>query len=331
MSTTNTVPAYHSGPDFPDARFVTAGDVTFAVYESGPEHGRPVLLLHGWPELAYSWKLVMPELAAAGYRAIAIDMKGFGRSSRPDDVSRYSADVMTDDLARLIPALGHDTVILCGHDWGGALVWPMAYRHPDLVDGVIGICTPHVPRAPIAPLTIYRKRGTDRHYMVQFQDAGLPDRAFGGREDLFTQFIFSVTPPRSVWPKLLPQALFLPDRFENFSGNPAEKLIMGADDRAVFARAYAQTGHRTPTHVYRNIDRNWEITEGIDLTVHQPCLMLMAELDMMLPPELADAMDDLCPDLEKQLLPDTGHWAMWENPEAVNRHMLDWLSRRFPA
>lgn len=308
-----------------------AGDIRFAVYEAGPENGQPVLLLHGWPELAYSWKLIMPALAKAGYRAIAIDQKGFGQSDCPDEVAAYAMDRLTADFAALIPALGYDKVILCGHDWGGAMVWPMAYTYPDLVAGVIGICTPHRKRAPAPPVDIFVKQASDKHYIVEFQDADLPDQVFGGQEEKFFEFIFQKSLPRAVWRRVLPEALFMPTRFPVFEGTADDRLAVPREELGVFAAAYAKTGHRTPTHVYRNINRNWKLTEGADLTVRQPVLMLAAELDMMLPPESAEQMPDLCPDLELQLLENCGHWAMWEQPEMVNGFMLDWLSRRFPA
>ena len=315
--------------NFPEPRFVQAGDVRFAVYETGPKDGKPILLLHGWPELAYSWKLILPALAAAGYRAIAIDQKGFGNSDCPDEVRAYAMDVLTADFAALIDALGYEKMILCGHDWGGAMVWPMAYRYPTKVDGVISICTPHRQRAPAPPIEIFRQQAGDKHYIVEFQDEDLPDRVFGGGRELkFFEFVFQKSVPRNIWPKLLPQALFMPARFASFERTPEERLAVPRNELPVFAAQYTKTGAKTPTHIYRNINRNWELTEGVDLTVHQPVLMLTAELDMMLPPESASQMPDLCPDLEIKLLEDSGHWAMWEKSTAINTHITDWLGRR---
>ena len=317
--------------DFPTPRFLEARNVRFAVYEMGPEDGRPVLLLHGWPELAYSWKHVMKALASAGYRTIAPDMKGFGASDRPDDIAAYGMDVMTADLATLIEALGYDKVLICGHDWGGAHVWPMAYTYPEKIEGVIGICTPHRKRAPAPPITIFREKFSKRHYIVMFQDPALPDAVFGGKEKLFFEFMFRRTPPRREGVPIPANILDQTDLFQEFKGTKPDYLIMSAEDMAVFEKAYAASGHRTPTHIYRNIDHNWRLTEGVDITVHQPTLMIPAELDVALPPESCDQMPELCPDLELHLLKDCGHWAMWEKPEELNHLMLDWLARRFPA
>ena len=317
--------------DFPSPRFVEAGDVRFAVYEQGPADGRPVLLLHGWPELAFSWKHIMAALAEAGYRAIAPDMKGFGATSRPDEIRQYGMDVMTGDIAALIDALGYDRVVICGHDWGGAHVWPMAYTYPEKIEGVIGVCTPHRKRAPAAPITIFREKFSKRHYIVMFQDPDLPDNVFGGKEKLFFEFMFRRTPPKSENVPVPENILDQTDLFQAFKGTKPDYLVLTDEEMAVFIEAYEKSGHRTPTHVYRNVDHNWQLTEGVDLTVHQPVLMVAAELDVALPPEGCDQMPELCPDLEMQVIPDCGHWVMWEKPDDLNRIMLDWLHRRFPA
>ncbi len=317
--------------DFSNPRMVQAGDVAFAVYEAGPEEGRPVLLLHGWPELAYSWKKIMPALANAGYRAIAIDQKGFGQSSRPDDPSQYGMDVLTSDFALLARALGYHKILICGHDWGGAMIWPMAYRYADLVEGVIGICTPHRKRPPAAPIEIFRTKFSARHYVVMFQDAGLPDQIFGGQEEELFRFMFRFAPPPKIWPKLIPAIYDQTDRFKEFKGCRDDQLVISPADLQVFIDAYKNSGHRTPTHVYRNVDHNWRLTANTDLTVHQPVLMFPAERDIMLPPETAEQMEDLCPDLDMHLLQDCGHWAMWEKPDEINQVLIQWLEQRFPA
>ncbi len=317
--------------DFPDHRLVHAADIDFAVYEAGPESGRPILLLHGWPELAYSWKLIMPKLAEAGYRVIAIDQKGFGNSSKPADPSQYGMDKLTADFAALIEALGYEKILICGHDWGGAMVWPMAYTFPQKVEGVIGICTPHRKRAPVAPTDIFKTKFSTRHYIVMFQDLYLPDETFGGHEEKFFRFMFRQSLPRKFWPKIFPGVYDQTDRFLEFEDCADSNLIMSKPDLNVFIQAYKKSGHQTPTHVYRNVDHNWQLTRGIDLTIHQPVLMLSAELDVMLPPETCEHMEDLCPDLTIHTLEDCGHWAMWEKPDDILRHMVPWMEERFPT
>ncbi len=129
----------------PEPKFVKTNGINMAVYEQG--QGVPVVLCHGFPELAYSWRHQLPALAAAGYRAIAPDQRGYGRTDRPQEVEAYSIVELCNDLAGLLDAQGISKAVFCGHDWGGAVVWMMPLLHPDRVLGVIGVNTPLSPRA----------------------------------------------------------------------------------------------------------------------------------------------------------------------------------------
>ncbi|MGF1545574.1 MAG: alpha/beta fold hydrolase, partial [Parvularculaceae bacterium] len=147
-------------PSFPPARRVEIGDgVGLAAYEMGEARGArpPVVLLHGWPEIARAWRRQLPAIAAAGFRAIAIDLKGFGASDAPHDVAAYSAAAMADDFVGLLNALDIDRAIFCGHDWGGAVVWPMAQRRPARGARALSVSTP--PPAGRPPPPARRQRG----------------------------------------------------------------------------------------------------------------------------------------------------------------------------
>ena len=315
---------------FPPARRVETARGHRSVHEAGPQDGVPLLMLHGWPELARSWAPVFGPLAAAGYRCVMPDLAGFGASDAPNDARAYAMDALVADQAALLDALGIERAVIVGHDWGGAIAWPMGWREPDRCLGVASICTPHPARAPAPPLSIFARKGGADHYIVRFQDEDAPDAAFGGREDAFFRFLFRPGPPRERWGALLPEALWLTEQFERFDPAGARPPVMSDADLAVYADAYARTGHRTPTHVYRMIDENWRQTEGRDLTVRAPSLMITASRDMMLPPEASEGMEERVPDLTRARV-DSGHWAMWEAPGAVTDALLGWLRDRFPA
>jgi microsomal epoxide hydrolase/non-specific protein-tyrosine kinase len=315
---------------FPEPRILRAGAADLAVYEAGPKSGRPpVILVHGWPEIAYSWKNQLPALAEAGFRAVAFDLKGFGRSDAPKDKALYDIRHMTDDLAALLAALGEEKAIFCGHDWGGAIVWPMAQLHPDRVAGIIGVSTPHRAPPPVPPLQIIEKRLTSNHYFVQFQKEGLPESVFEGREEEFFRLMFRKPVPRALWPKLVPQAYDLIGRFRD--GPPADpgRVILKPDDLAVYVEAYKRSGFTGGVNLYRNVDRNYEIMKSVDPRIARPALFVGAELDLFLPPEGAEGMPRLIPDLEMHVIPDCGHWVMWEKPLELNALMISWLKRRF--
>lgn len=312
---------------FPAPRFVDAQGVRLAVYEQGA--GFPVVLVHGWPEIAYSWKNQLPAIADAGFRAVAPDLKGFGRSDAPNDKSQYGIGPVTDDLARMLDALGIEKAVFCGHDWGGLIVWPMAILHPDRVAGVIGVCTPHLAPRSAPPTQLLTERFGPNHYIVRFQKDGDAEACFTGREDAFFEFMFRGPVPRAVWPKLFPGVFDIITHFGAFKGADPAHAIMSSADRAVYADAYRRSGYTGGVNLYRNMDANWALMREKDQTIRKPCLFIGAELDMFLPIEIAEGMPKLIPDLETHVIKDCGHWVMWEKPAELNAHLTSWLQRRF--
>jgi microsomal epoxide hydrolase/non-specific protein-tyrosine kinase len=314
--------------NFPEARLVDTGGIRLAVHEAGT--GTPVLLVHGWPEIAYSWKNQIAPLAAAGYRAIAPDLKGFGGSDAPRDVAAYDIVGMTGDLARLLDAMSIERAIFCGHDWGGAIVWPMAQLHPGRVAGVIGVCTPHRAPPPAPPLSIIRKRFGDRHYFLTFQEPGVAEAAFQSDIGRFFQLMFRRPPTREEFAQHGARILDLVGRFRDGPPPSPEGVIIDRDDLAVYVEAFRLSGFHGGINLYRNIDRNYEIMKSHDPMIRKPSLWIGAANDAFLPPDGADGMETLVPDLEKAVIADCGHWVMWERPDALNRLLIDWLRRRFP-
>ncbi len=315
--------------DFPEADFIDAGDVRLAVHSAG--EGLPVVLVHGWPEIAYSWKNQIGALAAAGYRAIAPDLKGFGRSDAPKDKSLYDIRHMSDDLARLLDALGVDRAIFCGHDWGGAIVWPMAQLHPDRVLGAISVCTPHRLAPPIPPLSIIEKRFGPKHYFIQFQQADAPEALFETDVEKFFRLMFRRPPAAADIEKLGTRIFDLPGRFRDGPPPDPASVIINDGDIAVYVDAYRRSGFAGGINLYRNLHRNYEIMKNVDPVIPLPALMISAERDTFLPPSSADGMEAIVPDLEKALIADCGHWVMWEKPAELNRIIIDWLERRFKS
>jgi len=163
---------------FPRVNVIDAGEVRIATYERGDKDAPPVLLIHGWPEIAYSWKNQMQALVDAGYRAIAMDVRGFGYSDAPKDVSAYGIEKLVGDIEGVLGALGIREVVLCGHDWGGIIVWHAARMLENRVRGVISVCTPHMRRPPADPIEIFKNRHGDKHYFVAFQDEGIAEAIF---------------------------------------------------------------------------------------------------------------------------------------------------------
>lgn len=184
--------------EMPPLQFAKLNGIRMGYYDAGPMSDTPpVVLCHGWPEMAFSWRHQIKALAAAGIRVIAPDQRGYGATSRPDAVEDYSIEHLTGDLVALLDHLKIDKAIFVGHDWGGFIVWQMPLRHRDRVAGVVGVNTPHTDRAPVDPLQIYRKRFGETMYIVQFQDpAREPDRIFGENVDKAFDFFMRKPMPR---------------------------------------------------------------------------------------------------------------------------------------
>ncbi len=158
--------------DFPEPTMIKTNGIDMAVYEMGPKDGVPVVMCHGFPELAYSWRHQLPALAAAGYRAIAPDQRGYGRSARPDGIENYDMAHLTGDLVGMLDTLGIDKAIFAGHDWGGLVVWQMPLFHESRVAGIIGVNTPFLPRPPMDPIAADARGLWRGHVYRLFPEAG---------------------------------------------------------------------------------------------------------------------------------------------------------------
>ena len=343
----------------PPLRFAQVNGIRMGYYEAGPtSDAPPMVLCHGWPEMAFSWRHQIKALSEAGIRVIAPDQRGYGATDRPEKVEDYDLDHLTGDLVGLLDHLKIDKAIFVGHDWGGFVVWQMPLRHPSRVAGVVGVNTPHTDRAPVDPIAIYRKRFGDSMYIVQFQDpARQPDRIFGGKvAETFDFFMRKPMPRREDVPRKeeVPRKedvpgndqsagpptagvgaspklnLAFPQMVENYdaSRDPRRKILT-ADEMKVFVDTFTRTGFTGGINWYRNMTRNWERAATLDHTVRVPSLMIMAENDAVLPPSSANGMENIVPDLEKYLIHDSGHWTQQEQPEELSGKLIEWRRRKF--
>lgn len=314
----------------PEPRHVQANGLRMAVHECG--EGVPVVLCHGFPELAYSWRRQLPALAAAGFRAIAPDMRGYGGTDRPEPIEAYDVHHLTADLAGLLDALDIERAVFCGHDWGGIVVWSMARAHPQRVAGVIGVNTPDVPRPPADPIAIMRKRFGERMYMVVFQKPGVAEALFEPDVARTLRFFFRrhrIPPAVLDDPDMRPRILALVDAFQRPEADWAGEPLLSAEELETYRRAFETTGFAGGLNWYRNMTRNWETTAHWPQRIDVPCLMIAAEHDPVLRPAMARPMGDWIADLEQHVIRDCGHWTQTEQPEVLNRLLVDWLTRRF--
>jgi pimeloyl-ACP methyl ester carboxylesterase len=312
-------------------RVADGGDVRLSYYEAGPVEGPAVVLSHGFPELAYSWRHQILALAGAGYHVLAPDQRGYGESDRPKEIADYDIFHLTGDLAGLLDAAGVDRAVFVGHDWGGLVVWQMALLQPERVAGVIGVNTPYLPRAPIPPVQLFRAAAGENHYIVWFQTPGVADEVLAADPGaVFTGLMRRAGPPR-------PSDEVVPATSQSWVEAMASAATRGEPmltdtELDVYVSTFTRTGFTGGLNWYRNFDRNWELTPELEgATIGVPCLMVTAELDPVLSPALAQGMDTWIADLETHQIDGCGHWTQQERPAELNALVLDWLRRRFPA
>jgi pimeloyl-ACP methyl ester carboxylesterase len=314
----------------PEARRVDLGDVTLSLLEAGA--GPAVVMCHGFPETAYSWRHQLPALAEAGFRAIAPNQRGYADSTVLPNVQDYDLVHLTDDMARLLDALAIERAVFAGHDWGGFVTWAMPLRFPDRCLGVIGVNTPYVPFPGTDVLR--RAFGDDEKlYILWFQEPGVAEAALDRNPRLVFQQLMcrGVDPGESAG--LFGGALLGEDanpfrRLETLE--PIGPPLLAEEELEHYARAFQQSGFFGPVSWYRNIDRNNQLLPDLGLRkLALPCLQICAAWDFALPPAMAAGMPALCSDLEMHTIDACGHWTQQEQPEELNRLMIDWLTRRF--
>jgi pimeloyl-ACP methyl ester carboxylesterase len=331
--------------EMPPLQYAEVNGIRMGFYEAGPKSDKPpVVLCHGWPEIAFSWRHQIKALSEAGIRVIAPDQRGYGATDRPEPVEAYDIENLTADLVGLLDHLKIDKAIFVGHDWGGFIVWQMPLRHPSRVAGVIGVNTPHTPRTETDPIGLLRQRYGDHLYIAQFQHpAREPDKIFASRvEQTFDFFMRKPMPQRKpaaeasadppagglgASPKL---NMAFPQMVAGYDPavDPREKILT-PEEMKVFVDTFKASGFTGGINWYRNMTRNWERSAHIDHTVRVPSLMIMAEDDAVLPPSACDGMEKIIPDLEKYLVKNSGHWTQQEQPDEVSANILEWRRRRF--
>jgi pimeloyl-ACP methyl ester carboxylesterase len=298
-----------------------------AVHEAGT--GPAVVMCHGFPELAYSWRHQVAALAEGGFRAIAADQRGYGESDCPERVEDYDLEHLAADMAGLLDVLDIEKAFFAGHDWGGFVAWAMPVLYPERTLGVIGVNTPNF---PFPTTKFYRTLvdEDDKLYILWFQKPGVAEQFMDRNPRMIFEKIMRRAVPRE-------EALAQAAR-EGIDANPflhIEKLgtlgpeLLSPEELEVYVRAYGKTGFRGGINWYRNIDRNVERlpavgTQKLDL----PCLMVTAEWDPALPPETAAGMPEICSDLEMHMIEACGHWTQQEKPDELSHLMLDWLAKR---
>jgi len=311
-------------------RVVESNGIRMHVAEQG--RGPAVLLCHGFPESWYSWRHQLSALAAAGYRAIAPDMRGYGHTDRPAAIETYTMLHHVGDMVGLLDALGEQTAVIVGHDWGAPVAWNCALMRPDRFRAVAVLSVPYSPRGSIRPTAaLAQAAGEHFMYMLYFQEPGVAEAELG-RDVRATlrRVLYSASgdaPAAQGWRPIMPGAA----RFLDNLGDP-ERLPawLTEADLDFYTVEFQRTGFSGGLSWYRAMDLTWELTAPWHhAKVMQPALFVAGERDLVIAMHrrALDQLRETVPGLRRLvMLPGCGHWTQQERPAEVNAELLSFLA-----
>jgi pimeloyl-ACP methyl ester carboxylesterase len=311
-------------------RLVDTNGVQLRVVEAGDPNAPVVVLTHGFPELAYSWRHQIPVLAEAGYHVLAPDQRGYGGSSRPDAIDAYDIHQLTADIVGLLDDIGAQRAVWIGHDWGAPVAWHAPLLHPDRVSAVAGLSVPALPRAQLPPTQTFRKTfGENFFYMLYFQQPGVADAELGGDPGRTIRRMMSGLRTSGDQSAALRMVAPGPEGFIDRIPEPdALPDWISQDELDHYISEFSRTGFTGGLNWYRNLDRNWETTADlVDAKISVPCLFIGGTADPVLTFTRADRASEVISGPYRQVMIDgAGHWLQQERPDEVNAALLEFLN-----
>ncbi|XP_033750765.1 epoxide hydrolase 4-like isoform X2 [Pecten maximus] len=294
------MPACLNDPTLGTHGFIHLEHVKLHYVSNGDEKKPLMLLIHGFPEFWYSWRFQLRAFADK-YRVVAIDQRGYAESEKPNGYNSYTTEKLVGDIKQLIPALGHRSGVIVGHDWGGAIAWAFAMKHQDMVDKLIVLNCPH-------PSTF---RAYLRKSFAQFKKS-------------WYMFLFQVP--------YLPEYMLSRDDFrsvnEMFTGKHGGVKVgtVSEEDVEAYKYAFSRSGGLTgPLNFYRSAMKNSSIFETKVPKIQKPTLIVWGCKDLALSEELPPMAKDYVTNLTIKYIQDASHWVQMDTPDIVNEHMREFL------
>ena len=309
-------------------RMVEANGIDMHVAEAGPADGPLVVLCHGFPESWYSWRHQLPVLADAGYRVVAPDQRGYGRTTAPADNAAYTQFHLVGDIVGLVQALDAPTAVIAGHDWGAPVAWNAALWRPDVFRAVMALSVPATDRARVSPTAGMKATfGDTFFYILYFQAAGVAEHEL--QKDVkraLRMLLYSASgDARGANFQRLPKTAGFLDQMQDPERLPA---WLSESDLDHYTETFLSNGFRGGLNWYRNMDRTWELSAPFQgKNIEQPALFVTGDRDLTRNnPNYEERMRAIVPNLRDVVtLPGIGHWTQQEAPQQTNQAMLEFL------
>jgi pimeloyl-ACP methyl ester carboxylesterase len=326
-------------------RIIECNGIRINIAEQG--EGPLVLLVHGFPESWFSWRHQIDALAAAGFRVVAPDMRGYGKSDAPPAIDQYTILHLVGDMVGILDALGAATAVIVGHDWGASVAWQAALMRPDRFSAVAALSVPFRPRGKAPPTSLMPRTENAQFYQLYFQEPG-PAEAELGRDPRATirNMLFGASGDGVAAARAAvaaggpaPNLGMVPNGGGFLQGPGAPKTLpswIEESDIDFYGEEFKRSGFRGALNYYRNIDRNWEITGAMaGLQVSVPALYIAGDRDFVVSfpgtDQLLANMKSLVPGLRKiQMLAGCGHWTQQERPNEVSAALVEFI-RALPS
>jgi pimeloyl-ACP methyl ester carboxylesterase len=323
----------------PTQRMIESNGIRLNIAEQGK--GPLVLLCHGFPESWYSWRHQIEALAAAGFRAVAPDMRGYGKSDAPEAIDQYTIFHLVGDLVGLLDALEAPTAVIVGHDWGANIAWHAARLRPDRFRAVAALSVPFRPRGPVRPTSVMPQTADAQFYQLYFQNPGVAEAELERDPRATVRNMLygasgdgAAARAAAVSRGAAPSIGMVPRGGGMMQGPGAPATLpswLSEADIDFYAGEFKRSGFRGGLNYYRNIDRNWELTAAFaDVKVTVPALYIAGDHDMVIAApgtaELLANLKQFVPALRNiQMLPGCGHWTQQERPGEVSAAIIDFV------
>lgn len=318
-------------------KIIQTRTIDISVVDAGT--GPLVLLCHGFPETKHAWRHQIKALAEAGFRAVAPDMRGYGNSGAPARVDQYTVFHSVGDMIALLDALGEQSAVIVGDDWGATIAWQAALLRPDRFRAVVALGVPLMGQPPIPPTRIFPQDDDALFYALYFQEPGVAEAEFDRDPGLTLRKLLHAASgeagarrPGDGTPNpfgMVGRDSGLLDRLPEPAKLP--EWLPPADFDQI-AKAFRGSGFTGGLNYYRNLDRNWELQQSATgLTVAVPALFMIGERDtgLSIPgmDQIIAAMPVMAPKLRRShVLQGAGHWLQQERPADVSALLIEFLA-----